>query len=252
MKLWSWSKTSMNTSNSTITVSDIPVEIVRKDIKNIHLSVHPPEGRVRISVPEHVTDENIRLAIVSRLSWIRKQQEQLHKQPRQTEREYVSGESHYYQGKRYLLEVLEQHGRHSLELKNNAKMRLRVSPGTSRQNRARVMNDWYRDQLKQQIPGLLEKWQPIVDKEVKEWGIKRMRTKWGSCNISEARIWLNLELAKKSPECLEYILVHELVHLHQRKHDDSFRRLMDKYLSSWRQRRDILRREPLAHEDWEY
>jgi len=242
----------MSISNQIITVSDIPVQIVRKDIKNIHLGVYPPEGNVRISVPKHVTDDNIRLAIVSRLSWIKKQQEEFRKQPRQTVREYVSGESHYFQGKRYILDVIERHGKHDLSVKQNGKMILYVSPGAYTESRARVINNWYRQQLKEIIPGLIEKWQPIVGKEVKSWGVKKMKTKWGSCNINEARIWLNLELAKKPPECLEYILVHEFVHLHERHHNDNFKNLMDKFLPQWRRSRDILKAEPLAHEDWGY
>ncbi|MCC6923641.1 MAG: M48 family metallopeptidase [Nitrosomonas sp.] len=242
----------MNIDSQFITVSDIPVEIVRKKIKNIHLGVYPPEGSVRVSVPQHITNENVRLAIVSRLPWIKKRQEEFKKQPRQTEREYVSGESHYYQGKRYILDVIERHGKHALSLKNNAKMILSVSPGTTKENRALVVNAWYRQQLKIQIPQLLAKWQPIVGKEISDWGVKKMKTKWGSCNIAERRIWINLELAKKSPECLEYILVHELVHLHERHHNDNFRSLMDRFLPNWRQSRDFLKSEPLAHEDWGY
>jgi len=242
----------MSISSQNITVSDIPVEIVRKDIKNIHLGVYPPVGNVRISVPRHITDENVRLAIVSKLSWIKRRKEEFRKQPRQTEREYVAGESHYFQGRRYLLEVIERHGKHSFCLKNNARMLLRVSPDTSKDNRALVVNDWYRKQLKNTIPDLLEKWQPIVGRKAKSWGVKKMKTKWGSCNIEERRIWLNLELAKKSQKCLEYILVHELVHLHERQHNDNFRRLMDKFLPQWRQSRATLKSEPLVHEDWLY
>jgi len=242
----------MSTSSQFITVSDIPVEVVRKNIKNLHLGVYPPNGNVRVAVPKHITDDNVRLAVVSRLSWIKRQQEEFRKQPRQTEREYVSGESHYFQGRRYVLDVIEKHGKHSLTLKNNAKMLLQVSPNTSIENRALVVNEWYREQLKKIIPQLLTKWQPIVGKQAASWGIRKMKTKWGSCNIAERRIWLNLELAKKSPECLEYILVHELIHLHERHHNDNFLSLMDKYLPHWRQSRDTLKSEPLAHEDWGY
>ena len=242
----------MSTSNPIITIADIPVEIVRKDIKNLHLGVYPPNGNVRVAVPKHITDDNVRLAVVSRLSWIKKQQEEFKKQPRQTEREYISGESHYFQGRRYVLEVLEKHGKHSLSLKNNAKMLLQVSPNTTVENKALVLNNWYRDQLKNTIPQLLDKWEPIIGKQVSSWGVKKMKTKWGSCNIADKRIWINLELSKKSPECLEYILVHELVHLHERHHNDNFRKLMDKFLPHWRKSRDTLKSEPLAHEDWGY
>lgn len=242
----------MSISNQVIIVSDISVEIVRKDIKNLHLGVYPPEGSVRISVPDHITNENVRLAVVSKLSWIKKQQEEFKKQPRQAEREYVSGESHYFEGRRYLLNVIEQSGKHALKLKNNAKMFIYVNPNTSRDNRALVVNSWYRQEIKKVIPVLLDKWQPIIGKQVDDWRVKKMKTKWGSCNIAAKRIWINLELAKKPPECLEYILVHELVHLHERHHNENFMRLMDKYLPNWRLSRDILKSEPLAHENWEY
>lgn len=242
----------MSINNQIITVSDIPVEIVRKDIKNLHLGVYPPEGCVRISVPNHMTDENVRLAVVSRLSWIKKQQEEFRKQPRQSEREYVSGESHFVEGRRYLLDVAVRSAKHELILKSNAKMVLHVRPNTSKENRALVVANWYRQRLKNRIPKLLDKWQPIVGKQVNDWRVKKMKTKWGSCNIAAKRIWINLELAKKSPECLEYILVHELVHLHERHHNENFKSLMDRFLPNWRLSRDILKSEPLAHEDWAY
>ncbi len=242
----------MSTSNTTIKVSGISVQILRKKIKNLHLGVYPPDGIVRVSVPQHITNENVRLAVISRLGWIKKQQEAFKNQPRQTEREYVSGESHYFLGKRYLLKVIERYGKHEVELKNNSKMLLYVQPGTSRQNRELVINNWYRQNLKETTATLLKKWEPKVGKKVQSWGIKKMKTKWGSCNIPAKRIWLNLELAKKPSECLEYILVHELVHLHERLHNDNFKQLMDKYLPAWRKSRDILKREPLAYETWEY
>ncbi len=235
-----------------ITVANIDVEIVRKNIKNIHLGVYPPEGHVRVSVPAHVTDENVRLAVISRLPWIRKRQDEMRRQPRQSKREYVSGESHFFLGRRYNLQVVEVPGRPRLVLQSNAKMCLQIPPHTSLEKRSRVFSNFYRAHLKDQIPRLLDKWQPIVGKEAADWGVKKMKTKWGSCNITERRIWLNLELAKKSPECLEYILVHELVHLHERHHNENFRKLMDKFLPSWRRSRDVLKSEPLAHEDWSY
>ena len=242
----------MNTSNEIITILDIPVEVIRKDIKNLHLGVYPPEGSVRISVPEHITDDNVRLAIVSKLSWIKRQQEEFKSQPRQTEREYVSGESHYFEGRRYLLDVVESSGKHELILKSNAKMVLYIHANTSKDNRALVVNNWYREKLKTKLCILIEKWQPVIGKELNDWRIKKMKTKWGSCNVSAKRIWINLELAKKPPECLEYILVHELVHLYERHHNENFMRLMDKFLPNWRLNRDILKKEPLAHENWFY
>lgn len=231
-------------------VSGIPVQIVRKSIKNLHLSVYPPDGRVRVAVPKHLSDDNVRLAVISRLGWIKKQQARFQAQPRQSAREMVTGESHYLFGKRYRLDVIERRGTHEIAIANNNTLQLFVNPGTSTQNRELVLNQWYRHQLKAQIPALLDRWQLIIGKEVEDWGIKKMKTKWGSCNITKRRIWLNLELAKKPLECLEYVLVHELVHLHERYHNDRFKAYMSKYLPQWQLYRDILIREPLADENW--
>ena len=233
-------------------VSGIPVQVVRKPIKNLHLSVYPPDGHVRVAVPLHMTDDNIRLAVISRLSWIKKHQASFQAQPRQSEREMVTGESHYVFGKRYRLEVIERRGCHEVAIKNNTTLQLFVNPGTSTQNRALVLNEWYREQLKAQIPDLLNHWQSAIGKQAADWGIKKMKTRWGSCNIAQRRIWLNLELAKKPLECLEYVLVHELVHLLERHHNDRFKAYMDKYLPQWQRCHDILKRESLRNENWVY
>ena len=231
-------------------VSGIPVQIVRKSIKNLHLSVYPPDGRVRVAVPQHLSDDNVRLAVISRLSWIKKQQAKFQAQPRQSAREMVTGESHYVFGKRYRLDVIERQGTHEIAIANNNTLQLFVNPGTTTQNRELVLNQWYRHQLKAQIPALLDRWQLIIGKEIEDWGIKKMKTKWGSCNITQRRIWLNLELAKKPLECLEYVVVHELVHLHERYHNDRFKTYMSKYLPQWKLYRDLLNRQPLAKENW--
>jgi len=238
--------------DTTLVVSGIPVQVVRKAIKNLHLSVCPPDGHVRLAVPLHMTDDNVRLAVVTRLSWIKKQQANFQAQPRQSEREIVTGESHYVFGKRYRLEVIERRGRHEVIIKNNSTLKLFVNPSTSTQNRALVLTEWYRQQLKARIPDLLTHWEPLVGRQVSDWGIKKMKTKWGSCNISQRRIWLNLELAKKPIECLEYVMVHELVHLLERHHSDRFKAYMDKYLPQWQRCRDILKREPLGNDNWVY
>lgn len=244
----------MSTANSkqTITVSGIQVQIVRKSIKNLHLGVYPPDGRVRVSAPEHVTDDNVRLAVISKLSWIKKQRAHFEAQPRQSQREMVTGESHYFFGRRYLLEVIERHGRHEVVIKNNKRLILYVNPDTSRANREKALREWYRTELKARVPDLIAQWEPVIGEPVAEWGVKRMKTKWGSCNIDARRIWLNLELAKKPPECLEYILVHEMVHFLERHHNDNFRALMDTFLPKWRLHRDLLNSAPLAHEEWQY
>lgn len=155
-------------------------------------------------------------------------------------------------GKRYLLDVVERTGKHEVVIKSSKRLTLFVSPNTTRANRELVLNEWYRAALKERVPDLIAKWEPIIGLQVAEWGIKKMKTKWGSCNISQRRIWLNLALAKKPPECLEYILVHEMVHLLERYHNDQFRTYMDKFMPQWRWHRDVLNSSPLAHEDWEY
>lgn len=233
-------------TENQIVIRGIPVQVVRKPIKNLHLAVYPPDGRVRVAAPLHLTDDNIRLAVISRLSWITKQQAKFQAQPRQSQREMVSGESHYVFGRRYRLEVIERRGSHEIAIANNSTLQLFVNPRTSPQNRALVLREWYRAQLKTCIPDLLNQWQPIIGEEVSDWGIKKMKTKWGSCNINERRIWLNLELAKKPHECLEYVLVHELVHLLERHHNEQFKAYLDRYLPQWRKCREILNREPLG------
>ncbi len=232
-----------------ITVAGIPVTIVRKAIENLHLGVYPPDGRVRVAVPLHTTDDNARLAVVSRLPWIRKQQASFRAQARQSDREMVDGESHYVWGVRHRLQVSERRGRHEVQLGGRF-LRLLVNPGTSVEKRRLLLNEWYRQQLKSRIPGLVQHWQPIIGVAVNDWGVKRMKTRWGTCNIEAGRIWLNLELAKKPSECLEYVVVHEMVHLLERHHTERFRTLLDGFLPHWPHVRAILNQAPLANEDW--
>ncbi|MEM8603115.1 MAG: SprT family zinc-dependent metalloprotease [Cyanobacteria bacterium P01_H01_bin.121] len=237
-------------ARTQIIVRGIPIAILRKDIKNLHLSVCPPDGEVRVSVPLHMTDDNIRLAVITRLSWIKKQQALFKAQPRQSEREMVTGESHYVFGKRYRLEVIERRGRHEIKIKNSRKLQLFVNPGTTTQNRRLALTQWYRQQLKDRIPQLLNQWEPVIGKSVKSWRVQRMKTKWGSCNSDRQAILLNLELAKKPVECLEYVVVHELVHLLERNHSDRFRAYLDQFVPQWRLHRDTLQQHPLGHEQW--
>jgi predicted metal-dependent hydrolase len=235
-----------------LTVNGIEVQIVRKDIKNLHLAVYPPDGRVRVAVPKHVTDDNVRLAVISKLRWIKKQQQDFKEQPRQSERQYLSGECHYVFGKRYRLELIERDGKPEVKPLRSGKLQLFVRPGSSVEVKEKALNAWYREELKKAIPELLEKWQPIVGKEARDWGIRKMKTKWGSCNIERRRIWLNLEMAKKPTECLEYILVHELVHLYERNHNQRFMKLLDQFLPNWRTNKKTLNTSPLSKENWDY
>ena len=236
----------------TIEVSGIQVEVVRKPIKNLHLSVHPPEGRVRVSAPTRTDDEAVRLAVVSKLRWIHRHQQAFADQPRQSPRELVGGESHYFLGRRYRLRVQENNGPNTVTLKGNTEMILFVRPGTDREKRRQILNDWYRRYMKSTIPGLIEKWQPIIGVQVDDWGVKKMKTRWGSCNIRDRRVWLNLELAKKPPHCLEYVLVHEMVHLLERHHNERFKAFMDQFMPQWRMYQDELNQAPLAYEEWVY
>lgn len=242
----------MNTERFQIEVRGTPVEIIRKDIKNLHLGVYPPNGRVRVAAPLHLDNEAIRLAVVTRLGWIRRKQKGFQQQDRQSQREMVSGESHFYGGRRYRLTVIEEDSPPSVKLANNSTLELRVRPGTIREKREEILYRWYRNQLRQDIPALLSKWGEILDVRVAEVGIRRMKTKWGSCNAEDKRIWLNLELAKKPAICLEYILVHEMVHLIERHHNERFLAIMNKMMPKWRLHREELNRSPLSHEDWSY
>lgn len=234
---------------TTITVNDISIQVTRKPIKNLHVAVHPPDGQVRVSAPSHVTDDNIRLAVIAKLAWIKKQRTAFQAQPRQSKREMVSGESHYLWGRRYLLDVEESWGPHEVQVKSGKKLLLIVQPGTTTANRERALNQYYRAELKARAPGFIAKWEPIIGHSVAEWGIKKMKTKWGSCNIAAQRIWLNLELAKKPVECLEYVLVHEMVHFLERTHTERFRAYMDQFYPQWQLHRAMLNQAPLIHEE---
>lgn len=239
-------------STSRIKVSGLVVEVVRKPIKNLHLGVYPPAGRVRVAVPLAIKDEAVRLAVIGKLGWIKRQKVKFEAQPRQSRRDMVDGESHYYLGRRYRLRVVESLTGAKVLLRNALMLELHARPGATARQRARVLQDWYREQLKKKIPAMLEKWRPVVGVAVSEWGVKKMKTKWGSCNAKAHRIWLNLELAKKPVKCLEYIVVHEMVHLIERHHNDRFLSLMEKFMPQWRLYREELNRLPLGHDSWGY
>jgi len=235
-----------------IEVNGIRVEVVRKEIRNLHLAVYPPNGRVRVAVPMRINDEAVRLAIITRLGWIRRQQAGYARQERQSRREMVTGESHYVRGRRYRLDVIEIEGRPSVRIANNRMLELRVRPASSREERFDLLQRWYRRQLRAEIPGLIAKWEPILGVTVTDWSVRTMKLRWGSCKVESGRIWINVELAKKSPQCLEYIVLHEMVHLLERLHTDQFRAHMDRFLPQWETIRAELNRAPLKHEDWEY
>lgn len=240
----------MSTANAYMTVSGIDVDVVYKHIKNLHIAVYPPLGRVRVAAPDRLDDDAIRLAIVQRLPWIKKQREQLRSAVRQSEREMVTGESHYVWGQRYRLKLENEPGRIRIDISGN-KLTMIASAGSTVDQRRNAMEEWHRAALKQVIPALIAKWEPTIGHSISKWTVRRMKTKWGSCNRESAHIWFNLELAKKNPNCLEYIVVHEMTHLIERNHNERFTELMDGFLPDWRSRREDLNAAPLRNEQWE-
>ncbi|AOY74696.1 M48 family metallopeptidase [Clostridium formicaceticum] len=235
-----------------MTIGNIDIEVVTKAIKNIHLSVHPPNGRVRIAAPEKMDPDAIRLFAISKLSWIKKQITKFEHQDRQPKRDFVSGESHYFIGDRYLLNVIETTGKQRVEIRNKKYLDLYVRPGSTVEKREKIMTEWYRNYLKDVIPNYVKKWEGIMGVKVDSWGVKLMKTKWGTCNTSGRRIWINLELAKKNPRCLEYIIVHEMVHLLERHHNDRFIEYMDQFLPNWRSVKNELNEVTYESSRWSY
>lgn len=232
-----------------MTVSGIEIDVVHKDIKNLHISVYPPIGRVRVAAPLWIDWDTVRRAVIQRLPWIKGEQERFQKVQRQTPREMVSGETHYVWGKRYLLDVSKNSGNPKITLAGNT-LWLYSPEGSSAEDRFKILDRWYRRELKKHLPELLAKWERIVGVKVSKYQVKRMKTKWGTCNSDTATLWFNPELAKKNPRCLEYIVVHELTHLLERQHNERFIGLMNQFLPDWEARRDELNGAPLAAEDW--
>lgn len=234
---------------SQINLGDIAVDVVLKDIKNVHLSVYPPTGRVRISAPKRMSIDTIRVFAISKLDWIKQQQTKLRAQERETPRDYVDRESHYVWGKRFLLKVVEEDVAPNVQIQHDTLM-LRVRPGVAEATRQAVVAAWYRRLLKTAVPPLIEVWEPRLSLRVKRFFVQQMRTKWGSCNTFARTIRLNTELAKKPKECLEYIVVHEMVHLIERTHNARFTSLLDHFMPQWQHHRDTLNRLPVRHERW--
>jgi predicted metal-dependent hydrolase len=234
-----------------LVLGDVTVDVVLKDIKNVHLSVHPPTGRVRISAPLRMNLENIRLFAISQLVWIKQQQSKLRGQERETPREYLDRESHYVWGRRYLLKLVERDGPPSVELKHN-RIVLGLRPGADEAKKRAVVEDWYRRELKDAVPPLVARWEPVLGVKVERVFVQRMKTKWGGCSPDTRTIRLNTDLAKKPRECLEYILVHEMVHLLEPTHNARFVALMEQFMPQWRFCRQQLNRLPVRHEEWDY
>lgn len=235
----------------TIDLGGIPADVVRKRIKHVHLSVYPPAGRVRISAPEHMALDTIRVFAISKLPWIKGQQRKVQAQERESPRDYIDRESHYLWGKRYLLTVVERDAAPTVDLQHT-RIVLSVRPGTGKDRREEMLDAWYREQVKAAVQPLLKKWEPLLGVKASRVFVQRMKTRWGSCNPSSSAIRLNTDLAKKTPECLEYIVVHELVHLIEPSHNARFRSVMNVFMPTWQHNRDELNRLPVRHEDWEY
>lgn len=230
-------------------LDDIKADVIKKNIKNLHLRVFPPTGRVRISAPARMKLETIRAFALSKLEWIRKQQARIKSLENELPQAYLDGEYHYFGGTQYLLKIVEMNKSPKVTL-TESRLELRVRPNTNSQKREQVLETWYRAQLKEILPALFEKWENRMGVKVLEFGIKKMKTKWGTCNINAKRIWINLELAKRSPECLEYVVVHEVAHLLERGHGARFKALMDKHLPHWRLLKKELNRLPISHSNW--
>lgn len=236
---------------AAIHLGRLTVDVLKKDIKNVHLSVYPPTGRVRISAPLRMKLDTIRVFAISKLDWIKQQQRKLQEQERETPREYIERESHFLWGKRYLLKVIETDAPSKVELRHSS-MLLHVRPGTDDDKKEEIVAEWYREQIRAKAPALITKWEPLVGARSERLFVQRMKTKWGSCNPHSRAIRLNSELARKPRECLEYIVVHELVHLLHPKHNRPFMELMERLMPKWRFYRDVLNQLPVRHEHWEY
>lgn len=234
-----------------IQLGDITIEVVQKSIKNLHLTVHPPDGRVRIAAPLHLDADTIRIYAISKLEWIKKHRKKLQEQPREAPRDFVERESHYVWGKRYLLEVIEADAPPTVELRHG-KLVLTVRPGTDAARREALLAAWYRGLVKEAIPPLIAKWERRLGVSVAGFHVRHMKTKWGSCTPAAHTIRLNTELAKKPPACLEYVVVHEMVHLLEASHNQRFHALMDHHLPTWPHQRDALNQLPIRHEEWAY
>ncbi|SET39499.1 M48 family metallopeptidase [Geodermatophilus poikilotrophus] len=241
----------MSTAKAYLTVRGIDVDVIYKDIKHLHIGVYPPLGRVRVAAPSRLGEADVRLAVVQRLPWIKRQREQLASADRQSVREMDSGESHYVWGLRRRLRVIERPGRGHVELDGRDRLLLYVPPGTETEVRRKLLESWQRHELRQRIPELISRWEPVVGRQVGRWSVRRMKTKWGSCNRESGYLWFNVELAKKHPRALEYIVVHEMTHLIERNHGERFTSLMDGFMPDWRARRDELNAAPLAAESWD-
>lgn len=218
----------------TLVVDNIEIKLIKKKIKNINLSVHSPYGEVRISAPYTMKDEMIRTFALSKIGWIKKQQEKMKNQKVLAPLEFINGETHYFLGNRYRLNIiLIDKNPARVELGESGYLNIYIKQSATTLQKEKLLKEWYRAQLKLLIPPLIKKWEDIMGVQVEEFGVKQMKTRWGTCNTSAKRIWINLELGQKPPYCLEYIVVHEMVHLLERNHNKRFTAYMNQFLPNW-------------------
>ncbi|MBS63170.1 SprT family zinc-dependent metalloprotease [Salinisphaera sp.] len=233
----------------TIELGELSIQVTRKAVRNVHLSVHPPDGRVTLTAPSNTRLDVARAYAISKLEWIRAQQSQLREQPRETPRQFVRRESHYVWGRRYLLDVEERDAAPGVHL-DHRRITINVRPGSSTAKRAEVMHAWHKRLLHKAVPPLIEQWQPKLGVTVSRYYLQRMKTKWGSCNERASNIRLNTELVKKPKDLLEYVIVHEMAHLLEPTHNSRFIELLDIHYPCWREARSELNELPLTAEAW--
>lgn len=230
-------------NSGPVEIGGIPIDLVRKRIKYLNLTIYPPDGRVRVAAPTRASDRDIRDFVLSRRDWIERQRERVRRFPAAPVLNYQTGESHPFRGEQYRLEVVESEGRRARveHDPDERRIRLIVPPGASRAEREKALLKWYRDELVRLVPPVLARWESIAGVEAHTWGVKRMKTKWGTCNTRARRIWISLELIKKPSICLDYIMIHELTHLHEAGHGPRFKSLMDRFMPDWRTHRETLK-----------
>lgn len=230
-------------------LGEITIEVVRKDIRNVHLSVNPPFGKVRLSAPVRMSLDLVRAYALTKIGWIKAQQAKIRGQEREVPREYLDRESHYVWGVRYLLEIQDTTGAHGVELQHS-RLVVRIRPGTSRDSIKGLVNDWYRGLVREASRPIIEKWTGRLGVAVESVHVQQMKTKWGACSPGRGAIRLNTELAKRAPEFLDYVILHEIAHLVEPNHGERFQMLLDRHLPNWRQIRDELNRLPIPYGEW--
>lgn len=240
----------MSTNQSLMVVGEIEVVVLYKPVKNLHLNVLPPGGKVRVTAPQNMSEDAVRTFIATRIPWIKKMQAGFKGQERQTPREYVSGETHYFFGNKYRLEVVESDTLPTVALKGKTKLLLTIRPKTNVQKREAVISEWYRGELNKYLNIAVKKWEEKIGVKSNTWGIRKMKTRWGSCNHNKKMLWFNLELVKKPLHCIDYVIVHELLHLIEDKHNDNFYNLLEIFFPKWRSEKEELNRLILTHEHW--